>query len=228
MRVHTVFFDFGRTLVDVPYSASEIWLEIMNEAGLKVDPGLLKRALEAADSTFLPQVYDYKGKMPKFWILYDAFVIDKLGLSDPEGKLPGTVEKRFQEPKWFHLYPETREVLESLKSDGYSMGLISGNTDDLLRQLDQLDLAKYFTTVTYSQEARAEKPNPAIYRLALKRAGCRPDGAVHVGDWYEGDVIGARGVGITPILIDRENKRPETNCLRITDLRQLKDVMTDL
>jgi len=77
MRVHTVFFDFGRTLVDVPYSASEIWLEIMNEAGLKVDPGLLKRALEAADSTFLPQVYDYKGKMPKFWILYDAFVIEQ-------------------------------------------------------------------------------------------------------------------------------------------------------
>ena len=228
MRVHTVFFDFGRTLVDVPYSASEIWLEIMNEAGLKVDPGLLKRALEAADSTFLPKVYDYKGKMPKFWILYDAFVIDKLGLSDPEGKLPGTVEKRFQEPKWFHLYPETREVLESLKSDGYSMGLISGNTDDLLRQLDQLDLAKYFTTVTYSQEARAEKPNPAIYRLALKRAACRPDDAVHVGDWYEGDVIGARGVGITPILIDRESKRPEADCVRITDLRQLKDVMTDL
>jgi len=228
MRVHTVFFDFGRTLVDVPYSASEIWLEIMNEAGLKVDPGLLKRALEAADSTFLPKVYDYKGKMPKFWILYDAFVIDKLGLSDPEGKLPGTVEKRFQEPKWFHLYPETREVLESLKSDGYSMGLISGNTDDLLRQLDQLDLAKYFTTVTYSQEARAEKPNPAIYRLALKRAACRPDDAVHVGDWYEGDVIGARGVGITPILIDRESKHPETDCVRITDLRQLKDVMTDL
>jgi len=228
MRVHTVFFDLGRTLVDVPYSASEIWLEIMNEAGLKVDPGLLKRALEAADSTFLPKVYDYKGKMPKFWILYDAFVIDKLGLSDPEGKLPGTVEKRFQEPKWFHLYPETREVLESLKSDGYSMGLISGNTDDLLRQLDQLDLAKYFTTVTYSQEARAEKPNPAIYRLALKRAACRPDDAVHVGDWYEGDVIGARGVGITPILIDRESKHPETDCVRITDLRQLKDVMTDL
>ena len=228
MRVHTVFFDFGRTLVDVPYSASEIWLEIMNEAGLKVDPGLLKRALEAADSTFLPKVYDYKGKMPKFWILYDAFVIDKLGLSDPEGKLPGTVEKRFQEPKWFQLYPETREVLESLKSDGYSMGLISGNTDDLLRQLDQLDLAKYFTTVTYSQEARAEKPNPAIYRLALKRAACRPDDAVHVGDWYEGDVIGARGVGITPILIDRESKHPETDCVRITDLRQLKDVMTDL
>jgi len=47
----------------------------MNEAGLKVDPGLLKRALEAADSTFLAAgFYDYKGKMPKFWILYDAFV----------------------------------------------------------------------------------------------------------------------------------------------------------
>jgi len=82
--------------------------------------------------------------------------------------------------------------------------------------------------VTYSQEARAEKPNAAIYRLALKRAGCRPDDAVHVGDWYEGDVIGARGVGITAILIDRESKRPETDCVRITDLRQLKDVMTDL
>src|SRR5438309_11059095 len=166
--------------------------------------------------------------MPKFWILYDAFVIDKLGLSDPEGKLPGTVEKRFQEPKWFHLYPETREVLESLKSDGYSMGLIFGNTDDLLRQLDQLDLAKYFTTVTYSQEARAEKSNPAIYRLALRRAACRPDDAVHVGVWYEGDVIGDSGVGISRSLVDGESKHPETDCVRITDLRQLKDVMTDL
>jgi len=30
----------------------------------------------------------------------------------------------------------------------------------------------------------------------------------HVGDWYEGDVIGARGVGITAILIDRESQAP--------------------
>ena len=209
MRVHTVFFDFGRTLVDVPYSASEIWLEIMKEAGVSIDPGLVGHALQAADSIFLPRVYDYKGKMQEYWMRYDAFVIDKLGVPDPKGKVAEMVEKRFQEPKWFQLYPETREVLESLKSDGYSMGLISGNTDDLLRQLDQLDLAKYFTTVTYSQEARAEKSNPAIYRLALKRAGCRPDDAVHVGDWYEGDVIGARGVGIIPILIDTKTSAPK-------------------
>jgi FMN phosphatase YigB (HAD superfamily) len=58
----------------------------------------------------------------------------------------------------------------------------------------------YFDSVTYTQEAGANKPDPTIFQLALKRAGCSPNEAVHVGDSYEKDVLGARRIGIMPIL----------------------------
>ena len=46
--------------------------------------------------------------------------------------------------------------------------------------------------------------------------------AVHVGDQYELDVVGARGVGITPILIDRYNVYPEnTDCPHIHNLSEV-------
>jgi len=45
---------------------------------------------------------------------------------------------------------------------------------------------------------------------------------VHIGDQYELDVAGARGVGITPILIDRYEIYPEvSDCPRIRSLREL-------
>src|SRR5713226_2878990 len=108
--------------------------------------------------------------MESFWNIYDSFVLDKMGISDREGKLCRAIERGFDQPKWFRLYPESRETLEALKHLGHKLALISDNTDDLHKHLKWLDLRKYFDSVTYSQEAGAEKPNPAIFRLALKRA----------------------------------------------------------
>jgi len=43
-----------------------------------------------------------------------------------------------------------------------------------------------------------------------------------VGDQYQIDVVGARGVGITPVLIDRYNLNPDvSDCVRIASLSEL-------
>ena len=84
--------------------------------------------------------------------------------------------------------------------------------------MKSLDLVKYFDTITYSQEAGAEKPDPAPFRLALQRANRAPWECLHVGDSYEMDVVGARGVGIEPILIDRRMKYSGADCVTVRDL----------
>ncbi len=151
-----------------------------------------------------------------------------LELADKEGSLVKEVNKWFYQPKWYRLYPETREALQALKNHGYELGIISGNNDDLLRQLKWLGLSEYFDSITYSQEARANKPEPAIFQLALKRAGCSPHEAVHVGDKYESDVLGARKMGITPILVDRDDRHSDADCLRVRDLREVEACATRL
>ena len=53
-------------------------------------------------------------------------------------------------------------------------------------------------------ERRPHQARPARYtRWRASGSSVRPDRAVHVGDHYYADVLGARSVGIHPVMIDR-------------------------
>ena len=102
------------------------------------------------------------------------------------------------------------------------MGLLTNLTRDMLPLCRELGLESYLDFVVTSGEAGADKPQPAIFLAALERVGVNASEAVHVGDQYKLDVVGARGVGITPILIDRYDLYPEvSDCPRIRNLSEL-------
>jgi HAD superfamily hydrolase (TIGR01549 family) len=63
--------------------------------------------------------------------------------------------------------------------------------------------------VISADDVRAFKPHHEIFDEALKRAGCRPEEAIHIGDSLEGDVIGALKAGIPAVLLDRKGKVAE-------------------
>jgi len=86
----------------------------------------------------------------------------------------------------------------------------------------KLGLEPYLDFVVTSEEAGADKPNPPIFQAALRQARVDASEAIHVGDQYKIDVVGARGVGINPILIDRYDLYPElSDCPRIRNLTEL-------
>ena len=61
---------------------------------------------------------------------------------------------------------------------------------------------------------------------ALERVSVAPGEAVHVGDQYHSDVLGARGVGIHPVLIDRGGWQADVNdCPKISSLSDLKSLL---
>lgn len=54
-----------------------------------------------------------------------------------------------------------------------------------------------------SEDARSYKPRRELFEYALRSVGVEPRQVIHIGDSLESDVIGARGVGISPVWVNR-------------------------
>jgi len=64
-------------------------------------------------------------------------------------------------------------------------------------------LSAHFEELIVSARLGYDKPHPEIFRHALELMDVSPDRALHVGDSYPADVLGARAAGISPVLITR-------------------------
>ncbi|NLA77358.1 MAG: HAD family hydrolase [Clostridiales bacterium] len=116
------------------------------------------------------------------------------------------------------LFPETIEVLEYFQSHGYKMGVISDTSPSLEYTLQQLGIAKYFTSFTASSLVGAGKPSPIIFNAALAAGGVTAAESLYVDD-YKPEADGAREQGFTSFLIDRNGKSKDK--WTITSLKEL-------
>ena len=68
---------------------------------------------------------------------------------------------------------------------------------------------------------KAYKPHRELFEKALRVSGCRSDEAVHIGDSYDSDVLGAQAAGIRPILIDRTGNQAYRGITVVHSLREI-------
>ena len=122
------------------------------------------------------------------------------------------------------LFPETVEVLEYFYKNGYKMGVISDTSPSLEYTLQQLGIAKYFTSFTASSLVGAGKPSPIIFNAALNAQGVSAQESLYV-DNYKPEADGAREQGFTSFLIDRSGNN--TDKWSIQSLKQLIDFVED-
>lgn len=118
------------------------------------------------------------------------------------------------------LFPETMEVLEYFHSHGYKMGVISDTSPSLEYTLQQLGIAKYFTSFTASSLVGAGKPSAVIFNAALHAQGVTAKESLYVDD-YKPEADGAREQGFTSFLIDRSGHNMDK--WSIQSLKQLID-----
>ena len=129
--------------------------------------------------------------------------------------------KHLEKAVWA-CYPDTLTAIKELKTREISLGLLANWTETLHRVLEDVKLASYFDAVHSSHDLKIEKPNPKIFTKALKNAMKEYDIVYYIGDDYELDIIPAREVGLMPILIDRDNRYPDSvDCERIRKLTDL-------
>ena len=145
-------------------------------------------------------------------------LLAEVGVSLSREEMLGITElvgKRIRDLAWV-LYEDVIPTIKQLKRRGLILGLISAH------YIGRAGLDPYLDVVVTARDVGADKPEPPIFLAALERAATDAPEAIHVGDQYERDVVGARRVGINAILIDRYDLFPEaTDCPRITGLNQV-------
>ncbi len=116
------------------------------------------------------------------------------------------------------LFPETKEVLQSLSSTNILV-LLTNSPPTVDKQLEKLGISGFFEELVFSYQVGAMKPSEEIFRIALKKVNADPGETIMVGDTYTKDIVGAVQVGITGILVDRENTQEYKN--KISSLKEL-------
>ncbi|MSP61967.1 MAG: haloacid dehalogenase type II [Myxococcales bacterium] len=98
-------------------------------------------------------------------------------------------------------FPDTVPALRRL-GRGRRLGIIS-NIDHLLLADTLGQLAAPFSLLVTAEEARAYKPDPAPFRLALARIGVPPSSILHAAFGWKYDLAAARAVGMRTCFVNR-------------------------
>lgn len=104
------------------------------------------------------------------------------------------------------LYDDVIPTLHHLRDKGFKLVIVSNWETPLEPLTERLGISHYFDAIVASHDmrVRSEKPDPHIFNYALTAVEASAEETVHIGDTYESDIVGARNVGIRPILLDRD------------------------
>jgi 2-haloalkanoic acid dehalogenase type II len=127
------------------------------------------------------------------------------------------------------LYPDSIHVLKKLKQSNFRIGLITDCDLNVANGiLKKHNLSNFFDIVIVSSEIKIYKPNPLIFKEALKRTKCNSNEMIYVGD-SEIDIKGAKEIGINTVIINRneiKNKKFGINPdFRIKELSELFEIL---
>ncbi len=204
MGVAAVFFDVGDTLLRERSPRWEIYAEAAAARGLPITPAGMRDLMVNAHRE-LPLVLDGTYRYSDPWFRAYIARIFRAGLGLPAERLADLTEElfsRFEDARTFELFPGAFELLDELRARGVTLGVVSNWSERLPRVLRATGLAERFDFVVCSALERTEKPEPAIFRLALARARVAAERALHAGDHPTKDAAGARGAGIAAVLVD--------------------------
>ncbi len=228
--IKAVFFDWFDTLAHYEPPRQQLYSQALREFGIEVPSRELTFGIQAADKYFLeesarsPVEQRNKQEQAEVYLQYQSVVLTKAGVKAERELLLKLMKRMQQQFQGISLviFDDVLPTLKTLKEKRLTLGLLTNASKNIISLQSKLGLEPYLNFVITSREVGADKPEPPIFLAALERANVKASEAIHVGDHYNVDVMGAKGVGIKPILLDRYNLYPEVNdCPRIRNLTEL-------
>ena len=99
------------------------------------------------------------------------------------------------------IFPGIKELLESLKTDGFRMGVVTSRTrESAQRYMDMFGIGDYFEEMVSCDDTDIHKPNPEPILLCLKKMGITAEEALMVGD-SPFDIKCANNAGVKSVLV---------------------------
>lgn len=230
-NITTIFFDAADTLFFIKEGLGNTYAGVARKYGADPDPAALRKAFSKAFRTAPPLAFggvspEERKRLEKEW--WKKVVTD---VYTEVGMFPGFDEhfdelfEVFRTEAWT-LFPETVPVLETLKSKGYRLGIISNFDSRVYDVMERLGIYGYFDTFVISSEAGYAKPSHGIFLTALEKAGVDSGESIHVGDDLKNDFHGPRALGIRAILLDREGEYTSLDRIdRINNLTEIESCL---
>jgi HAD superfamily hydrolase (TIGR01509 family) len=219
--IQTVFLDAGGVLVNPNWSRVS---DALSRHGVIADAMLLgaaepraKKRLDTGD------VIKATNDQQRGWTYFNLVLTEAgVPLSDATAAALAELHTYHQTHNLWETVPdEVRPALTALRAKGLRLVVLSNANGTLHRAFDRLGLTSSFDLIFDSHDEGVEKPDPRFFHIALRRAGADAATTMHVGDLYHVDVVGARGAGLTPALLDVGGLYPDCDCLRVRSLTEL-------
>ncbi|HWD09836.1 MAG TPA: HAD-IA family hydrolase [Actinomycetota bacterium] len=226
MDFRGVFFDVGDTLLAPHPSFLELFARILGEHGYPLMPAQVEEALHAVGRS-VAEVIAQSGdqrwstsreKSRAFWRRLYGAMLDHRGIPDPDGAIFESLYGRFTSYESYRLFPDVLPALEACRRAGLTLAVVSNFEEWLEGMLIEFEVAPFFACLVISGREGVEKPDPAIFKLALDRTGLQARDVAFVGDHPTVDVAAANELGMTGVLVDRWDRYAGFAGPRVRDL----------
>jgi putative hydrolase of the HAD superfamily len=211
--IRAVLFDAGATLVHPDPPVEAVYAREFAADGAQFTEEELTHALTRAweEVHAQPPGDRYGGASGEaaFWAaflnrvrsLIDGGVLSNAGFE--------RLARHFRSSSAWAVYDDVVPALEELTRRGTRLAIVSNWDSYLPRLLAALGLDRFFPVVLVSALEGTSKPDPEIFLRACRRLDVAPAESLHVGDSVAEDLAGARGAGLSALLLDRAGAHPE-------------------
>ena len=220
------FFDFGDTLAstDPPY-IYRIAMAV-RRAGFNITDREFEAEFAKADYRLFLKHMETGGISPRehrewfFPILYES-----LSPSSDIDEFRKNVRREMSEIEFTRApLPGAASLLRYLKGKGYMLAVISNNDGYTEEKCEEVGIRQYLDFVFDSTNLDMIKPDARIFRFAADKLGISPGEAVHVGDMYGSDIMGALNAGVDVIWLNRRGIK-KFNDTEVKEVGELAEII---
>mgnify|MGYP003627202746 CR=1 FL=1 len=222
--INTVLFDFVNTIAFLTPLREDILIKYCQEQhNINFSKKQIQKIYMDVDEQNPYSSVTIKTNKDKknFYKKYNQTLFSKLRISGAENYYDfyHSVEKSWSLDKCIP------ELLNSLKSNNISIGIISNFDDNLEDILENLKIKHMFNFIVVSAQVGLEKPNTELYEYVKKQYEININNSIYIGDSYNLDYIPASEAGFKTFLIDRQdiiNKKIN----KIKNLNEIKEILS--
>jgi putative hydrolase of the HAD superfamily len=224
--IETLLLDAGSVLVHPNWDRVS---DIFRRHGIEVSPDALRAAEPyarfAIDTTeSVATTTDADRGSRYFNLTFDRAAVPQGPIREPI--LEDLWAYHQEHNLWEHVPADVLPTLQQLRASGVTLAIASNANGVLERMFERVGLTPYFHAICDSHVEGVEKPDPRFFEVVLARAGGRPETAMHVGDLYHVDIVGARRAGIKAVLLDPYGLYEGFDVTRISSLKELPSLVT--
>ena len=204
--VRLLSLDAGNTIVFLDHRAcaelaASALARPVDERAIERAEGIAKKRLDRKQ--LLPPLAD-KDITPAWGAFMATLVQIATGVDDAGAA--ACARAMWAEHRRFNLWRKVPDGLvaavAALRARGVPVAVVSNSEGQLQTLFDNLGIGDAFDLVVDSHHAGVEKPDPGIFAPVLARFGVRAAEALHLGDTWATDVVGARAAGMRVGLVD--------------------------